>query len=369
MLLKAILRIEDPNVMEQMLLLFSGTLEFNNMFCSPKGLGTGAVRPLFAHHAFIPAKEPMEANLWGVHRSSGGFSTLYQERLCRGKAYAKRPSERRLGVSGVVRVPMPGEQIESPLAASFAQLMTSPDHRVLLLNRSSTCLAGIPPRSVDAVVTDPPYWSNVMYSELADFFYVWLRLALRERYPEFAPPSARREDEAVVNPEQDKEAGSYREILSAVFRECHRVLKDEGLLVFTFHHGTAEAWDALAEALREAGFAIQRVWPVYAEMDVGVPIWGKESVKFDAVLVCRKGGAWGAIGAGMETEALVNNVREEVRALVKRLEGEFSLSQRDWNSLARAVAAMFYTRGETALLPSAVDRCGFDGKRKSGDRG
>ena len=66
------------------------------------------------------------------------------------------------------------------------------------------------------------------------------------------------------------------------------MLKDDGLLIFTFHHGAAEAWDALAEALKKAQFAIQRIWPVHAEMDVGVPILGKQGVKFDAILVCRK---------------------------------------------------------------------------------
>ncbi len=352
MLLEAILGIEDQNVMEQMLLLFSGTLEFNNMFCSSKGLGTGAVRHLFAHHAFIPAKEPLEANLWGIDRSSGGFSTLYRERLRRGKVYAKRPVERCLGTSGVIQVPIPGEQVEAPPAASFAELMASSDHRVLLLNRSSTDLVEVPSQSVDVVVTDPPYCGNIMYSELADFFYVWLHLALGKRYPEFAAPVVDREKEAVVNLEHGKEVGSYRDILTAVFRECYRVLKDEGLLVFTFHHGMAEAWDALSEALRVAGFVVRRIWPVYAEMDVGVPILGKESVKFDAILVCRKRDK---DGIRMELGELLSNIRREVKCMAERLEDEFPLSRMDRVSLTLAVATMFYTQGRTNLLPSSVN--------------
>jgi adenine-specific DNA methylase len=343
MLLEAILCLEDQTMREFMLLLFSGTLEFNNLFCSPKGLGTGAVRHLFAHHAFIPAKEPLEANLWGVNRSSGGFSTLYKERLRRGKAYARRPVERRLGARGPVKVPIPGEQIEATLAASFEELVTSPDRRVLLLNRSSTDLAEIPARSVDAVITDPPYLGNVMYSELADFFYVWLRLGLSERYPEFAPPSVGRENEAIVNPDHGKGVDYYRDTLAAVFRECHRVLKDEGLLVFTFHHGAPEAWDALAEALRAASFAIQRVWPVHAEMDVGVPILGKESVKFDAILVCRKGRDVAAEPI-VDPEELAGRIREAAQSMIEKLEGAFSLTEADRASLYQAVATMLYTQ-------------------------
>lgn len=246
MLLEAILAIEDPNVMEFMLLLFSGALEFNNLFCSPKGLGTGAVRHIFAHHAFIPAKKPLEANLWGVNNSSGGFSTLYRERLRRGKVYARQPVERCLAGNRAVKVPVLSERIESGLALSFEDMVSSPDRRAFLLNCSSADLTEVPDLSVDAVITDPPYLDNVMYSELSDFFYVWLRLGLENRYPQFAQPSAMRTDEAIRNVEQGKGTDFYQSTLSAIFEECHRVLKDEGLLVFTFHHGTAEAWDALA---------------------------------------------------------------------------------------------------------------------------
>jgi putative DNA methylase len=353
MLLEAILCLEDRNMREFMLLLFSGTLEFNNQFCSPKGLGTGAVRHLFAHHAFIPAKEPLEANLWGVNRSSGGFSTLYKERLRRGKAYAKRPVERRLETHGPVKVPIPGERMEATLAVSFEELVTSPERRVLLLNRSSTDLGEIPAGSVDAVITDPPYLGNVMYSELADFFYVWLRLGLSEQYPEFIHPSVGRENEAIVNPDHGKGVDYYRDTLAAVFRECHRVLKDEGLLVFTFHHGAAEAWDALAQALRAANFAIQHVWPVHAEMDVGVPILGKESVKFDAILVCRKGGDVAAEPI-VDPGELAKRIREAAQSVIGKLEGAFSLSEADRASLYQAFATMLYTQRRTELLPSSL---------------
>ena len=313
------------------------------------------MRHLFAHHAFIPAKEPLEANLWGVNRSSGGFSTLYRERLRRGKAYAKQPVERRIGERGPVKVPIPGERIESALASSFEELLSSPDRRALLLNRSSTELAEIPARSVDAVVTDPPYMDNVMYSELSDFFYVWLRLALEERYPQFARSSVSREDEAIVNPDHGKGVDYYRVTLAAVFRECHRVLKDEGLLIFTFHHGAVEAWDALAEALKEARFAIQRIWPVHAEMDVGVPILGKKSVKFDAILVCRKREA--PVEPIKEREDLVEYVKAATQSMLERLEGAFSLSEADQASLFQAAAAMLYTQGRTDLLPSSMTTC------------
>ncbi len=353
-LLEAILQFEDPNVMEFMLLLFSGTLEFNNLFCSAKGLGTGAVRHLFAHHAYIPPKEPLEANLWGVDRSSGGFSTLYRSRLRRGKAFAHQPVERRITSQDVIKVPVLGERIESGLATDFQELYTSNGRQVMLLTKSSADLAEVPDCSVDAVVTDPPYLDSVMYSELSDFFYVWLRLGLADRYPQFKPPSSRQEDEAIKNPAHDKDEDFYRATLEKVFHECRRVLKNDGLLVFTFHHSRSEAWDALGLALRSAGLAVVRVWPVHAEMDVGVPLYGKESLRFDAILVCRKREGLQELKAISERDTIVGQIREEIDPLLQILANEFTLSAAERLSLYQAVAVQFYTQERIAELPSSL---------------
>jgi len=366
-LLESILSIEDPNVQEFMLLLFSGTLEFNTMFCSPKGLGTGAVRHVFAHHAFIPAKEPLEANLWGVGRSSGGFSTLYGERLRRGKVFARQPVERRLCGKKVTQVRVAGEKIESPLAGSFEQLVSPSDHRVLLLNQSSTDLSIIPDQSVDAVVTDPPYLDNVMYSELSGFFYAWLRLGLRGRYPQWEQESAVQPEEAIKNVEQGKDAAFYRRVLTSVFQECHRVLKDQGLLVFTFHHAASEAWDSLAQALKEARFVITRLWPVHAEMDVGVPVQGKRGIRFDSILVCRKSGLVGiSFTPIQDVNTLPELAEAETKALIAKLEPEFGLTPEDRISLAQGIVAAYFTQGRTSLLPSALQS--IQGVRGNGSR-
>src|SRR5262249_35089528 len=93
MLFQAIGEVEDEDARELLLLLASASLEFNSMLCSAKGLGTGAVRQVFTHHAFIPAKAPLEANVWGVSASSGGFATLFRERVSRAVTWAERPLE------------------------------------------------------------------------------------------------------------------------------------------------------------------------------------------------------------------------------------------------------------------------------------
>src|SRR6202011_4426409 len=89
----AITRFEDEATRDILLTLFSGTLEFNNLFASYKGEGTGAVRHMFSHHILKPERTPIEANVWGTPKSSGAFSGLYRTRLLRAIEYRLRPFE------------------------------------------------------------------------------------------------------------------------------------------------------------------------------------------------------------------------------------------------------------------------------------
>ena len=82
-LVDRIRKIEEPRTRELFACLLSGCLEFNNMFASFKGEGTGAVRHMFSHHILKPERTPLEANLWGTPKSSGAFSTLFQSRILR----------------------------------------------------------------------------------------------------------------------------------------------------------------------------------------------------------------------------------------------------------------------------------------------
>lgn len=288
-LLRAILNLKDSTVRELMLTLFSGTLEFNNMFCSYKGvqpMRPGAVRHIFSHHAFVHPYESLENNLWGVGNQSGTFSGLYKGRLRRGKRYCLAPYERRIENGRAKKVIIRGERIEGRFARSFAELVNT-EKNVLLLCQNSERL-DLPDRSVDAVITDPPYFDNVMYSELSDFFYVWLRLALQGSYPEFEPELTPKEEEIVKAQGRGKDSKSYLEGMTQVFRECHRVLKDDGLLIFTFHHKDDEAWAIALQALLDAGFYISATYPVRSEMKLSVHIHGQEAVEYDTIIVCRK---------------------------------------------------------------------------------
>lgn len=264
--------------------LFSATLEFNNMFTSFKGEGTGAVRHMFSHHILKPERTPLEANLWGTPKSSGAFSTLFESRLLRALDYCENPFELRVSRANGK---LAGEKVYglSPrlgydMAVNFDQFQ---DGRMLYLSCGDSAKTDIPSWTVDAVVTDPPFFDNVHYSQLADFFHVWQRHILGKN-GHHASHSTRSAAEV-----QHSEPMVFTERLQRVWAECYRVLRPHGLLVFTYHHSRPEGWKSLLEALFSAGFVIVAAHPIKSEMSVAMPKQqAKEPIDLDVILVCRK---------------------------------------------------------------------------------
>jgi putative DNA methylase len=267
-------KIPHESTRRVMATLFSGVLEFNNLFASYKGEGTGAVRHMFSHHILKPERMPIEANVWGTHKSSGSFLNLFKGRLLRAIEYREAPTE----VNGktanprVCAPPFSGAiQPDWPAGAPAKQ-------RGIYLSCGDSARTGLPDRSVDLVVTDPPFFDNVHYSELADFFFAWQQLSRQRR------GTTRNASEV-----QDSDSAKFAEKLRGVFTECHRVLKEDGLLVFTYHHSRDEGWSSLAESILGAGFVVANSQPVKAEMSVATPKFqAKEPIQLDIILVCRK---------------------------------------------------------------------------------
>jgi len=317
-LIKEILELPDRRVRESFVTLFSASLEFNNMLCTYKGGNArrpGAVRHIFSHHAFVFPYEALENNPWGVGNQSGTFTHLYASRMRRAKEYSLLPQEREVKAGRTVRtVSLPDERIQADLANDFDELTTE-NKNALILCGSSERLP-LPDKSIDAVITDPPYSDNVQYGELSDFFYVWQRLALRDAYPEFSPILAPKDREVVKNPKQGKHGSFYEDGLRRVYSECQRVLKDDGLLVFTFHHKASEAWANVLKAVLEAGFFIAAAHPVHSEMPLSLHIHRNRAISCDAILVCRKRewsheGRWATLEAEIPTR--VDQVLEALR--------------------------------------------------------
>lgn len=284
-LLDGILKEPERNVRECLLLLFSGVLEWNNMFCSFKGEGTGAVRPLFSHHILKPERAPLEASPWGTEKSSGSFSTLFERRLLTGKRYCETPFELRvLREKGKVtgqKVYGLNPPLQPILAATFDEIAARTADALLLSGDANRL--PLPSASIDLVVTDPPYFDNVHYSELADFFFAWLKIGLGKTEPAFEALTSRSKGEV-----QGRDAREFGDLLGGVLKESARVLKPQGLLAFTFQHARQEAWLAVASAIEQAGLEVVATHPVKAEMALSVPKQqAKEPINLDLIVVCK----------------------------------------------------------------------------------
>jgi len=313
-LLKNITQIDDELARHYLTLTFSATLEFNNMFCSYKGAdprGPGAVRHIFSHHAYVHPGEPLENNPLGTKpRQSGTFRYLYEYRLQKALDYQNAPVERVLGDDGTVekKTTIDGETIGGKPADSIEDLATS--DRTHYLHCGDSASLSLPEGfEVDAVITDPPYYDSVQYSELADFFYVWLKQSLEPDFPTlFGADSVVSELEAVGNRRREKSLDDYRQLLQWVFSTAYDALRDDGPLVFTFHHKQAAAWGAVLEAIDGAGFRVVNTYPVRGENRLSVHINGQRAIQLDSAIVCRKGhkreeATWEAVVERIETES------------------------------------------------------------------
>lgn len=167
---------------------------------------------------------------------------------------------------------------------------------IQVTNTSGSSMNHVADNSVDAVVMDPPYGANVMYAELSDFFYVWLKRTAGLIVPHlFTRSLADKQSEAVANKSHfkgQKGAASladddYRVKMEGIFAECRRVLKDDGIMTVMFTHKDTGAWDALAMSLMDAGFIITASWPVNTEAAGSLHIKDKAAANSTILLVCR----------------------------------------------------------------------------------
>lgn len=151
--------------------------------------------------------------------------------------------------------------------------------------------------SINVITVDPPYYDNVNYAELSDFFYVWARVTLHRTCPElFHGVLAPKDEEAVANPARFAHSKKKRQLaeqdyenkMRACFKEMHRVLSTEGTLTVMFTHKRIEAWDTLGAALIGTGFKIDASWPVHTESEASLHQAKKNAAASTIMLVCRK---------------------------------------------------------------------------------
>jgi adenine-specific DNA methylase len=264
-LLRAIDGVADGNAREYLLLAFSDMLRFNNTMVGYQS-SRNHVNDIFQTNSFAPKPRPAEANVWGTDYGMGSFRKNW-ELVRKGVAYANAPTERYVEEGQSVET----DPFETPVGGDFE------------LHRGDMRTLGFEDE-FDAVLTDPPYYDNIIYSEVADYFYVWQKLLLDGEYDGFDRDVTPRAESIVTNPFLDKTSEDFESELHEAFTVIRRALTDDGVLAFTYHHSDSESWGELLEALCEARFEVTATYPISA--DVQKFITG-DAVSFDTVVVAR----------------------------------------------------------------------------------
>lgn len=187
------------------------------------------------------------------------------------------------------------------------------------------------PEKFDVIVTDPPYYDAIPYSDLMDFFYIWLRRALKNLTPEFddafAPPLSPKWDTSARDGELIDDASrfhndrglsrrTYEDGMYRAFQMARDALTEQGRFVVVFANKNPEAWETLVSAIIRAGFVIDGSWPILTEMRGAVRNFGRASLASSIWLVATKRNA--AAVDGWDTR-----VRDEMRSNIRACLREF----------------------------------------------
>lgn len=268
--------------------------------------------PMFSNNNYHPKSTVIENCVFPA--LGRGNWTSSSDGILEGRDWAMQPWEA-VSIEALTRSdPVLAKQLSGKSEKVFPG---DPVLDVAVYQGSSTDLTQLESGSLDLVITDPPFGGLLHYSELSDFFYVWLRLALKNKYPaifgsEYTPKSL----EAVANRAREPEDpdGFYQRLLTQCWREAHRLLKPSGILAFTFHHSEDEPWVAVLESLFDAGYYLEATYPIRSDETKGEGEFGSKTIEYDIIHVCRKRTeepkpvSWG-------------RMRREVMADVRQLQG------------------------------------------------
>jgi putative DNA methylase len=167
----------------------------------------------------------------------------------------------------------------------------------------------------DAIITDPPYYDAIPYSDLSDFFYVWLKRSIGFLYPElFRTPLTPKSAEIIQHTarhggDESVARAFYEREMTRAFAEAHRVLRPDGIFVVVFAHKSTTAWETLLNSLLEAGLVVTASWPLHTEMSSRVRAHGNASLASSIFIVCRV--------RASETEGYFDDVRQELAAVIR----------------------------------------------------
>lgn len=184
-----------------------------------------------------------------------------------------------------------------------------------IITHTSATQLPYPDDFFDAVFTDPPYYDNVPYSYLSDFFYVWLKRTLGDIYPElFSTPLTPKKQEIVAysNGPGGWEEGKkfFEEMLKKSFQEIYRVLKDDGITVIVYAHKSTAGWETLINSLLDSGLIVTGAWPLNTEMGSRLRANESAALASSIYIVARK--------MQRQPTGIYNQVKEELKSYLNK---------------------------------------------------
>jgi putative DNA methylase len=312
---QAIARCIDARVRNALATNLSDLLRYQNMLCRYDTMALKSL-DIFSVHGFPVGLVQCESHFLGIVNSrtgtsigSGGWVNIV-EKFTKAKAYCVQPFEVIHQDKQKVQVPMPGEWIGDQRNGTGGS-----ERRKVALHCESATLAKMAPASLDAVLTDPPYFGNVQYAELMDFCYVWLRRIVGQTERAFQAVSTRNANELTGNVTMDRDVNHFAAGLSESFCRMAQALKPGAPFVFTYHHNSLEAYYPIAVAILDAGLTCSASLPCPAEMGGSIHINKTGSSIIDTIFVCRVTGKVPRRWIVETPGDIANLVREDIERL------------------------------------------------------
>jgi DNA modification methylase len=265
-------------------LLISTSLEFNSLLCGYKGgdiRRPGAIRHVFSYHAYSFPYTALENNPIFSGNTSGTLNRLFNDRIIRAGQWAISPFETKIYDGNKVKIRIKSE-IDAGEPTSDWKAFKEGERKFAIFQGDAASI-DIPKDIADFVVTDPPYYDSVQYSDLSNFFRVWLSRFLPDDAQWHYNPV-----ESAVSQGNGLDGHKYCTALSGIWKNCFRTLnKKHGRLIFTFHHWRPDAWAELTLSLRNTSFFLVNRYVVFSENPISVHIKGLNALKHDTILVLK----------------------------------------------------------------------------------
>lgn len=280
-----IAKVKDDRVRNALATNFSDLLRYQNMLCRYDTMALKSL-DIFSIHGFPVSLVQCESNLLGIAKpnggsvGSGGWTNII-DKFSKAKAYCDQPFET-IGRGSKKRVIYTeGEWIGDRVNGTV--------ERRIDVRSEDSATAKLRANSLDAVLTDPPYFGMVQYAELMDFCYVWLRRLVGKDLTAFEPLTTRNGSELTGNQTSGRGLDHFAEGVSKVYRAMAKALRPGAPLAFTYHHNKLTAYAAIGVAILDAGLPCTAALPCPAEMGGSIHIANTGSSILDTVFVCRKG--------------------------------------------------------------------------------